>query len=47
VIRPVAVEKLEFQKIRANLGDRKCPLEPRKSFVGHPSAKFLLSIFQK
>jgi hypothetical protein len=35
---PVAVEKLGISEIRANLGDRKCPGDPRRSFVGHPNA---------
>ena len=36
----VAVEKVHFSQNSRNLGDRKCLPEPRRSFIGHPSAKF-------
>jgi hypothetical protein len=34
----VAVEKLGISEIRANLGDRKCLPDPRRSFIAHPDA---------
>jgi hypothetical protein len=39
-----AVEKLEIAEIRGNFGDRKCPAEQGKSFVGHPDAIFFRRI---
>jgi hypothetical protein len=41
-ITGVGVEKVPFPEIRLKLGDRKCMLDRRKSFIGHPSA----TIFQ-
>jgi hypothetical protein len=40
----VAVEKLDISEIGANLGDRKCLAEQRKSFVEHPDAMQFLRI---
>jgi len=40
----VAVEKLDISEIGANLGDRKCLAEQRKSFVEHPAAMQFLRI---
>jgi len=34
----VGVEKVDIDKNGAILGDRKCPGDPRKSFLGHPDA---------
>src|SRR5713226_2253428 len=38
------VEKLDISEIGANLGDRKCLAEQRKSFVEHPDAMQFLRI---
>jgi hypothetical protein len=38
VVRPVAVEKLDISENQDELRDRKCPGDPRKSFIGHPDA---------
>ncbi len=38
----MGVEKLDISEIGANLGDRKCLAEQRKSFVGHPDAILFL-----
>jgi hypothetical protein len=43
----VAVEKLGISVIRQNLGDRKCPGEPRKSFIGHPDTICFQRIYGK
>jgi hypothetical protein len=43
-LSPVAVEKLDISEIETNLGDRKCPNESRRSFVGHPDAIYFLRI---
>jgi hypothetical protein len=48
----VAVEKLIFLKNLPNFGDRKCPDDPRESFIAHPDAilflRFSLSgVFQQ
>jgi hypothetical protein len=48
----VAVEKLIFLKNQAKFGDRKCPDDPRESFIAHPDAilflRFSLSgVFQQ
>src|ERR1039457_4038479 len=40
----VGVEKVHFPQNNQNLGDRKCPGKPRKSFVGHPDAILFLRI---
>jgi hypothetical protein len=34
----VGIEKLLFCTIGLKSGDRKCPPDPRKTFVGHPGA---------
>jgi hypothetical protein len=39
----VGVEKLHFSQNGENLGDRKCPGKPRKSFVGLPKRKGFLT----
>jgi hypothetical protein len=41
----VAVEKVAFLEKLPKFGDGKCPGNPRESFVGHPNAIFILSIF--
>jgi hypothetical protein len=51
-ITGVAVEKLIFLKNQAKFGDRKCPDDPRESFIAHPDAilflRFSLSgVFQQ
>ena len=43
----MAVEKLGFQKISANSGDRKYLGDPRKSFVGHRGALCFWQISRK
>jgi hypothetical protein len=40
----VGIEKVHFPQNNQNLGDRKCPGKPRKSFVGHPDAILFLRI---
>jgi hypothetical protein len=49
---PVAVEKLPFRRKLPKFGDRKCPDDPRESFIAHPDAilflRFSLSgVFQQ
>jgi hypothetical protein len=34
----VAVEKLPFHPKLSKVGDRKCPGDPRESFIAHPDA---------
>jgi hypothetical protein len=41
----VGVEKVHFPQNSQNLGDRKCPGKPRKSFVGLPNCKVFSAIF--
>jgi hypothetical protein len=48
----VAVEKLPFRRKLPKFGDRKCPDDPRESFIAHPGAilflRFSLSgVFQQ
>jgi hypothetical protein len=48
----VAVEKLPFHPKLPKFGDRKCPGDPRESFIAHPDAilflRFSLSgVFQQ
>jgi hypothetical protein len=45
LLTAVAVEKLGISGIGANLGDRKCPGDPRRSFIGHPRAILFLANF--
>jgi len=42
----VAVEKVAFLEKLPKLGDRKCPGEPRESFIAHPDA-ILFSQFSR
>jgi hypothetical protein len=37
-ITGVVVEKLDTAENQDKSGDRKCPYDPRKSFIGHPDA---------
>jgi hypothetical protein len=43
----VGVEKLDIPENQDNLGDRKCPDDPRKSFIGHSDAMQFLQICDK
>jgi hypothetical protein len=38
----VAVEKVAFLEKLPKLGDRKCPGDPRESFIAHPDAILFL-----
>jgi hypothetical protein len=37
-VNAVAVEKVAFLEKLSKFGDRKCPGDPRESFIGHPDA---------
>jgi hypothetical protein len=43
----VGVEKPDIAGNQNNSGDRKCPDDPRKSFIGHPDAMHFLRIYDK
>jgi hypothetical protein len=44
VITGLGVEKLDIAENQDNR-DRKCPDDPRKSFIGHPDATQFLPIY--
>ena len=46
-VNGVVVEKLGFQKISVNYGDRKYLGDPRRSLVGHPDALRYLQLSRK
>jgi hypothetical protein len=43
----VGVEKLGIAENQDKSGVRKCPDNPRKSFIGHPGAMQFLRIYDK
>jgi hypothetical protein len=43
----VAVEKLIFLKNLPKFGDRKCPDDPRESFIAHPDAFYFCGFREK
>jgi hypothetical protein len=43
----VGVEKLDIAENQDKSGDRECPDDPRKSFIGHPDAMQFLRVYDK